>query len=214
MANVRKNMVKAEITKLGRAITPKGFAAWAYLTEPAAGLDRDRQKITVFMKKDDPEFQTFLKTVLAARDKFAQEAGVKAENIGLPIKTATEKELEKTSKRISDLALGDPFMEFNTSPREKDGQVIPIPVVGTDAKPTNKDVWMGDTVRVQTSLVGWKNAGKFGVKGYLQGVQLLVSTSTGGSGTDMFAAAERLETAEFTPATESNLDLESLLDAE
>lgn len=199
MAKRQRNAVKAEVSKLGKAVTPKGIAAWAYLNEPAEGLDRDRQKITLFLTKTDPELKEFLKKLTAARDTFAKECGVKVESIAFPVKLATEKETSK----IKGIDLGTPFIEFNTNPREKNGVVVPVPVVGADAKPTDTEVWGGDIVRVQCSIAGWKNAGKYGLKCYLNGVQLLQSNRQGGSGTDMFNADEAFESsteeAAFSP---------------
>lgn len=219
MAKRSKGGLKAEITKYGRAVSPKGIAAWAYLDDPAENMDgKLKQKITVFFKKDDPEFQAFLKQLVETEKEHASATGKVA---GMPscLKIATAKDLEK----VPGIAVGDPFVEFSTNPREaKDGTVKPVPVVGANAQPTSEQVWMGDIVRVQCNIAGWEQPTKRGIKCYLSGVQLLKSNKKGGSGIDMFAAdaafaqAEEAENAEFTPDTEglqdeSNAALDDLL---
>jgi len=181
---------KNTMVKLGRAVSPKGIAAWAYLNEPAEGYagGAEQQKITVFFDPKDEDFKKFGTVLTKARKKMAEEKGCKPTDIDLPLKQATEKIVEK----VEGIKVGQPFIEFKTKPREKNGVVVPVPVVGADAKPTDQEVWGGDLVRVQCNLSGWEmpspRGNSYGIKAYLSGVQLLKSNRSAGNGTDMFDA--------------------------
>lgn len=185
MAKRTKGGVKAEVTKIGKAVSPKGIVAWAFLDKPAEGLDRDKHKITLFFDKADPEFKAFYKQLQESEAIAAKEAGSQPAATPSCVKAVTEKEMAK----VKGVKIGDPFVEFSSAPREdKKGEIIPVPVVGPDAKATDKTVWGGDIARVQCSICGWTQPGKRGLKCYLNGVQLLKSNNQGGSGTDMFSA--------------------------
>jgi hypothetical protein len=200
---------KSKLVKLGRAVSPKGIAAWAYLTEPAEGYGGgdDEHKITVFLKKKADDFAPFLAKLNEARKALAKEKGCKPSDITLPLKQAKEKQAE-----LEGVEVGDPYIEFKSKPREKNGNIIPIPVVGADAKKTDTDVWGGDIVRVQCNLSGWEMPSPkgmtYGIKAYLSGVQLLKSNRSSGGGTDLFDADEAFAAEEGS----DDLDLDSLED--
>lgn len=203
MAKKIKAALKADITKLTTLVTPKGIGAWAYLDKVAEGIDRDKQKITVFFDPTDPEFINFGKKLIELDAEGAALTGAKAPSVPSCLKRATEKEASK----VAGVTVGQPYMEFSTNPRfDKAGELIPIPVAGPDAKPTEDPVWSGDIVRVQTAISNWSQTGKRGLKGYLNGVQLLKSNRTGGNGLSMFSVDETFLQNDET----SNPDLSAL----
>ncbi len=161
MANAKTASIKD-----GRVRTPRGIAAFAYLTKPDTSYDKCRHRITLFFEKKDPEFKAFVKTLKA----LAKSVGMPASK--LPLKLANEK-LSETCN----VPVGTPHIEFASNTQEGGD---PLPIFNARGQVDGTlDVWGGDLVRVETSFSTWELSGKTGIKGYLNAVQLLQSNGGG-----------------------------------
>jgi hypothetical protein len=155
---------KVEFIKTVR--TPRATAQYAWLKRPDTQFGDPMFKITMFFDKNDTEFKIWLKQW----KEIAKERGLKA--AAVPIKLANEQVAEKTGA-----AVGTPYMEFKTkvTDRNENG----IPVFDARGRESTKDVWSGDIVRAEVGIAEWETAGKKGLKGYLNAVQLLKSNNKG-----------------------------------
>lgn len=196
----RKKGPKAEITSIKTMRSPKGIAAYAYLTKP--DQDFDKYKITVLFDKKDPEYVAFVKELKA----LAKEAGVK----NLPIKLVDEKFSEKVGQPV-----GTPYVKFELDAEREGKPNGPIPTFNAAGKKDDTlQVYGGDIVRAEGRLVSWTLSGDSGLKFYLKAVQMLKSNWKGGAGSTFTEEAEYLADAIEDDGEELIEEEDSLLEEE
>lgn len=175
---------KREFHKLGKCVSPRGVASWAFLNE-AQPDDQGREKfrITLFMDPAADETKEFTKKLKGWRAEAAKLFGKKPADMTMAIKEADADTIER-STLTGIVEPGWIQMEFNCT--KKNGDATP-PIVDGSRNPTDEP-WKGDICRVQANAVAYNTGGKRGVKLYLAGVQVLERNSKGGAsyGTDLF----------------------------
>jgi len=177
----KRGGLKAKVTSLKTLVTPDGIAAYPKLRKPEDPFDRGIKKfeITVGFNREDPKFKAFVKVLAELNRKYLIDMG---ENP--PKKLTTPKCIKVADKKLVEKigwAIGTPYMKFEAI---ADAEETPIPVFGSDGKPTRTSVFGTDLVSVETRIVGWQTGNGLGIKGYLAAVQLLESRwrSDAGSG--------------------------------
>lgn len=173
-----------ETISLGRGVTPKGIASWAFLTTPYTD-DSGKSKFRVTMIWHDGDIADLKANLKDWVKQTAKHFGVPTKSVNVSLKTIDDEEAEKIN--IDSVKSGMRQMEFNTIARGDDAP----PIVDTSKDPC-KEPWAGDICRVQFNAVGYKTGGNVGVKLYLQGVQVLERNSSGGGkfSTDLFDVEE------------------------
>lgn len=178
----------AEITSLKKLRTPKGIAAFAWLSEPDVSFNKERFRISVFFPefKTDPEFVKFLADLRKLNAEFVTSTGRKPDKTPSCMKVTSERLSEVTGQPV-----GTPYMEFESKAKE-DSEGIPVYNAGGQKDPGLK-VFGGDIIRVETQIAGWNlSATGAGIKGYLRAVQLLKSNWSGGAGSTFEEETEYL----------------------
>ena len=195
------NAKGAEITRLKTVRTPKGIAAFAYLTKPDTSFNKTRYRISVFFDKEDPEFVAFVKLL---REE-AKKAGLNPKK-ALPFKLANQKVAEAVKDEA--VVVGTPYLELASNGEDKP----PIPVYNAAAQQEDGIfVYGGDIVRAEGTLCKWSMTAGEGLKVYLRAVQLLKSNWNGGAGSsfeteDDYLSDDEAPEAEDDPSLEDEGD--------
>lgn len=162
-----------ETVKLGRGVTPKGIASWAFLETPQED-DNNREKYRITVIWNDSDLSDFKKQLKEWVTTTASHFKSKPAAVNVSLKTLDEEVVEKMN--IDEVQAGMRSMEFNVIAK---GEAKPI-VVDSTKQPCDQP-WAGDICRVQFNAVGYKTGSNVGVKLYLQGVQVVERNNMGGN---------------------------------
>lgn len=226
MAKVKKGGKGIKMEKYQTLRSPKGIAGFSYLTEPDTKYGA-KHRIQIFVDSKDPEVKAFAATLRATEAKYLKTIN-KAAKDGIPgLKKADAYLAEKFGK--FGVKEGSLYFEFSTNAREMEDGEGWLPVQHFDSKgvPTTKlQVWGGDIVRAQVTLMGYNTGTQFGIKAYLDAVQVIEKRSGGrintfvdeSDGTDLPAEGEEVtievqeEAAEVSePAENTAINLDDLV---
>lgn len=199
--------------KSARLRTPPGIARFAYISKPDdSTYGKGQFRLTVVFDKADPEFKTFYKKLKELRDQHNVEIGKPKGKGSLPIKLVDEKMSKgKDGTGGTGDEVGQPYMQLsaNGSYQNRAGETvdITIPVFNAAAQEEQLLIYGGDIVRAQANIAGWKLGAEFGIKAYLDAVQLLKSNWSSQAGSTFTAEEEYL-----TDENESDADADELGD--
>lgn len=208
-----KRQQGAEVSRLkgGRLRTPKGIARYAYVNSPDdSTYGKNRYRLTMVFDKADPEWKPFVTKLAALMKLHASELGKPAKNGNMPIKLVDEKMSKgKNGSGGTGDPVGAPYMEFESTSERRDGSQVTIPIFNAKGQEEPCQVYGGDIVRAEVSISGWlMPAGDFGIKGYLNAVQMLKSNWSGGAGSSFEAEDEYITEEEDTDELADTLDEE------
>lgn len=197
---------KAKMERYETIASPVGTAGFSFLREPDEKFGA-KHRIQIFVDVKSAEAKAFASKLLATQAEYCKKIG-KPDPKKVPgLKKADAYMADRFGK--FGVKEGDLYWEFNSNARKVDGtddwKFIPIYDVAN--QPTEDvRVFGGDVVRVSVTLMGYTTGKEYGIKAYLNAVQMLVKKSGGGAASNPFAD----ESANFqseAEATEEPADL-------
>lgn len=201
----RKSAAKPKSVTLGKIKSPRGIASWVFLGDPVEDMSgKLKRKITVFFDKSDPELKSYAEKIKEFRSAAAKEFGVAIAEVASPFKKVDKRLLEKVEDM--GIELDQPFIEFATDASD---ERKPVPVVASDGKTAvdPDDVWKGSIVRVASGVGCWSFGGRYGVKLYLNAVQVLKLVSGSSDAAGLFDDESDEYEVEGLPTEESDEEM-------
>lgn len=172
---------KVKMTRYDTLRTPKGIAGFSYLTNPDESFNKADHRLQIFVDKNDPEVKTFVAALLAMKETYLKTLGKKNDKKCPALKKADDYMVERFGEY--GIKKDDLYFEFRSKARQDEGgDWIPIEVRGPDAKPSTLRVFGGDIVRASVACMGYNTGKEFGIKPYLNAVQILAKKNGGGGG--------------------------------
>lgn len=189
---------KVKMERYDTLRTPKGIAGFSYLRDPDESFGAANHRIQLFINKDDPEVKTFVAALLAMKEKYLKLIGKKNDKKCPSLKQADDYMADRFKEY--GVKKGDLYFEFRSKARrDEGGDWIRIETIGPDAKPADIRVFGGDTIRVSVSCMGYNTGKEFGIKPYLNAVQVLAKKANAGGGDKIAVFTD--ESAEFGAVT-------------
>lgn len=160
--------------------TPKGIAGFSFLREPDEKFGA-KHRIQLFIDPNDPEVKEFINKILARKAEYCKKIGKKDDKKVPGLKKADAYMAERFGSY--GIKEGSLYFEFTSNARKVEGtndwEFIKVFDVRNQENPELR-VFSGDVVRAAVTLMGYNTGREYGIKAYLNAVQVLVKKNLGG----------------------------------
>jgi hypothetical protein len=180
-------------------VTPKGVAAFPWLTKPDTKFNEEGvYKTGLAFDPEDPAFVKFKKKIEAIHKEAVaavKESGKKKVTVVSPFRPEEDEEGEPTGRIIINA-------KSKAKQKYRDGTIQDVTLNIVDAKrnevPSSTPVYGGSVLRLAVRPAPYFMQGKCGITLYISGVQVIELQSGGGGAADFFDEEEGYETEDVS----------------